>query len=110
MAVLKSPAEIALQLQSKMNALQAENKLLKKKIEKMENTHLNISDRIDNFIDLWYEENKDLVDIGEVTIGGRFKVDLIPDELEKRLYSKMLKITYAFISRGIQSELSSLSN
>ena len=60
-----------------------------------------LSSNIDEFVEKWYEENRDLVDIGEVEICGKYKIDLIPDELEKRLYGKMIKIVLAFLARGI---------
>jgi FtsZ-binding cell division protein ZapB len=60
-----------------------------------------LSRNIDEFVEKWYEENRDLVDIGEVEICGKYKIDLIPDELEKRLYGKMIKIVLAFLARGI---------
>ena len=60
-----------------------------------------LSRNIDEFVEKWYGENRDLVDIGEVEICGKYKIDLIPDELEKRLYGKMIKIVLAFLARGI---------
>jgi len=81
----------------KVEELSRENKKLNEKISYLEsNQHMN--DKIDKFVEDWFEKNKDTVDIGEVTICGRYKVDLIPDELEKRIYSKMLKIVHAFFA------------
>ena len=101
MAQFKNADERALDLQAKLSALQAENKNLRKKIENIELVKNNASERIEQFVERWYEENKDLVDLGEIEICGRYKVDLIPDEMEKRIYSKMLKIVYAFLARGM---------
>ena len=70
-------------------------------LEDIEIVRTNASDRIEKFVEKWYEENKDLVDLGKIEICGRYKVDLIPDEMEKRIYAKMLKIVYAFLGRGI---------
>lgn len=81
----------------KVEELTEENKKLTQRINYLESekfTH----DKIDRFVDEWFEKNKDSVDIGEVTICGRYKVDLIPDEMEKRIYSKMLKIVSAYYS------------
>lgn len=100
-AQLKSTSEFALEMQAKLSTLQAENKKLRAKLDNLEKTKTDAVLRIDNFVEEWYNENKDLVDIGEVQICGRYKVDLIPDELEKRLYAKMLKIVYAFLARGM---------
>ena len=101
MAQFKNPDERALDLQAKISALQLENKNLRKKIENIEVVKNNASDKIEQFVEKWYEENKDLVDLGEIEICGRYKVDLIPDDMEKRIYAKMLKIVYAFLARGI---------
>ena len=81
----------------KVDDLTTENKKLTDRIKYLESSqHMN--DRIDKFVEEWFEKNKDTVDIGEVTICGRYKVDLIPDEMEKRIYSKMLKIVSAFFT------------
>lgn len=101
MAQFKNADERALDLQAKLSALQAENKNLRNKIENIELVKNNACERIEQFVEKWYEENKDLVDLGEIEICGRYKVDLIPDEMEKRIYSKMLKIVYAFLARGM---------
>ena len=101
MAQFKNADERALDLQAKISALQLENKNLRKKIENIEVVKNNASDKIEQFVEKWYEENKDLVDLGEIEICGRYKVDLIPDEMEKRIYAKMLKIVYAFLARGM---------
>lgn len=98
---MKTTSQFALEMQAKMSALQSENKLLKIKLKSYEESNARANFAIDEFVEKWYEENKDLVDIGEVQICGSYKVDLIPDEIEKRIYSKMLKIIYAFVSKGI---------
>ena len=48
-------------------------------------------DRVDDFVDNWFEANKDDVDIGNIKVGP-FQVDLLPDEMEKHIYKKALKI------------------
>lgn len=70
--------------------------LLKNRINYLENEIKNLKnkklvDKIDNFVDTWFEANKDDVDIGNVEIGP-FKIDLLPDEMEKHIYKKSLKI------------------
>tara|TARA_Y100000768_G_scaffold388563_1_gene385249 strand:- start:5336 stop:5653 length:318 start_codon:yes stop_codon:yes gene_type:complete len=70
--------------------------LLKNRINHLENEIKNLKnkklvDKIDNFVDTWFEANKDDVDIGNVEIGP-FKIDLLPDEMEKHIYKKSLKI------------------
>tara|TARA_A100001015_G_C14924964_1_gene685934 strand:+ start:62 stop:349 length:288 start_codon:yes stop_codon:yes gene_type:complete len=84
-----------------LDMLKKENAELKEKLMYVEKSKKVASARIDAFVDEWYEENKDLVDIGEIKICGSYKVDLIPDELEKRIYSKMLKIVHSFLARDM---------
>ena len=79
----------------KIEELTKQNKTLTQRIAYLESNQC-VHDKIDKFVDDWYEKNKDSVDIGEVTICGRYKVDLIPDEMEKRIYSKMLKLVSAY--------------
>lgn len=80
--------------------LALENEVLREKIKRLEQAN-NMDKKIDDFVDKWFEENKDMVDIGEIEICGRYKIDIIPDELEKAIYKKVLKILIAFIARGI---------
>ena len=62
MAQFKNADERALDLQAKLSALQAENKNLRNKIENIELVRNNACERIEQFVEKWYEENKDLVD------------------------------------------------
>ena len=66
------------------------------KLEK-DNKGLSTSEYIDNYIDNWFEKNKEDVDIGEIKIAG-FKVDLLPDKVEKHIYKKILKILLTLLS------------
>ena len=68
-------------------ALLLENQILK---EKLENSEKEWVEHIDLFVEKWYEENKDNIDIGVVNLGF-FKVDILPDYIEKHLYKKVLK-------------------
>tara|TARA_X000000950_G_scaffold285863_1_gene392969 strand:- start:1586 stop:1945 length:360 start_codon:yes stop_codon:yes gene_type:complete len=54
--------------------------------------------KIDNYIDDWFDKNKDAVDIGVIQIMGKMKVDILPDELEKHIYKKTLKILFSLIT------------
>ena len=76
------------ELEKKIKNLQNKLKLLKDK---------KFYDYIDDYIDKWYDNNKEEVDLGIVKICGIFKVDLIPDELEKHMYKKIFKIIYSLI-------------
>lgn len=57
----------------------------------------NIYEFIDNFIDNWFEKNKENVDIGVIDIGGVFKVDVLPDSIEKHIYKKVFKIMFSML-------------
>tara|TARA_B100001996_G_scaffold187008_1_gene143047 strand:+ start:612 stop:995 length:384 start_codon:yes stop_codon:yes gene_type:complete len=75
-------------------ALLLENQILK---EKLKNSEKEWVDHIDIFVEKWYEENKDNIDIGVVNLGF-FKVDILPDYIEKHLYKKVLKILYSYLT------------
>tara|TARA_B100000902_G_scaffold400038_1_gene474894 strand:- start:12546 stop:12926 length:381 start_codon:yes stop_codon:yes gene_type:complete len=75
-------------------ALMLENKILK---EKLDNSQKEWVDHIDTFVEKWYEENKDNIDIGVVNL-GLFKIDILPDYIEKHLYKKILKILYSYLT------------
>jgi len=62
---------------------------LEKEIKTLKNKKM--VDKIDDFVDNWFEDNKDDVDIGNIKVGP-FQVDLLPDEMEKHIYKKSLKI------------------
>jgi len=79
-------------LSSKVKALENKLELLEKK---------KWSEYIDEYIDIWFEENKEEVDIGRVKIGGMFEVDLLPDELEKQIYKKVFKILYSLLKQKL---------
>ena len=79
-------------LSSKVKALETKLELLEKK---------KWSEYIDEYIDTWFEENKEEVDIGRVKIGGMFQVDLLPDELEKQIYKKVFKILYSLLKQKL---------
>ena len=82
---------------AKQRKLEFENKALKEKLE--------LADRewarnVDAFVDTWFEENKDDVDIGVIDFRF-FKLDLFPDYLEKHIYKKVIKIVYSFMMSAI---------
>ena len=79
-------------LSSKVKDLENKLELLEKK---------KWSEYIDEYIDTWFEENKEEVDIGRVRIGGMFEVDLLPDELEKQIYKKVFKILYSLLKQKL---------
>ena len=54
------------------------------------------NEKIDSFVDNWFEKNKDQVDIGHTNILG-FPVDLLPNHIEKHIYKKTLKILFSLV-------------
>ena len=54
------------------------------------------TDKIDTFVETWYETNKETVDIGVINFKF-FKVDVFPDFIEKHIYKKILKILFSFV-------------
>lgn len=81
---------------SKVNELTNEIKTLKEKLFAIENNSW--GEYIDNYVDKWYEVNKKDVDIGVVNVGGLFNIDLLPDNVEKYLYKKVLKIVFSMVA------------
>ena len=74
-------------------------KQLEERIEKLEYELKTIQEKkwhqyVDEFVDKWYETNKDQVDIGNVSVGP-FSIDVMPDKLEKHIYKKTLKIMFS---------------
>ena len=59
------------------------------------------SSYIDEYIDTWYEENKDEVDIGVIKLFGMFSLDVMPDELEKHIYKKVFKIMFSLLKHKL---------
>ena len=78
----KTEEEHVILLKNRITQLEKEIKTLKNK---------KLVDKIDDFVDNWFEANKDDVDIGNIKVGP-FQVDLLPDEMEKHIYKKALKI------------------
>jgi len=62
---------------------------------------ITIDNKIDKFVEEWYEKNKESIDIGEIEIAG-FKFDLMPDNLEMYIYKKCLKICFAFMMNVVE--------
>tara|TARA_Y100000389_G_C17438850_1_gene507294 strand:- start:1119 stop:1439 length:321 start_codon:yes stop_codon:yes gene_type:complete len=85
------------ELNKKINELRQENKVLRHRLLDHENKW---STNIDKFVDEWYEENKDNVDIGVIDF-KLFKIDVFPDYLEKHIYKKILKILYSFLTTSL---------
>lgn len=58
---------------------------------------------IDDFVEKWYNENNEQVDIGLIKCGP-FTVDVMPDYVEKELYKKSFKIMFSLLKDLTNSE------
>ena len=75
----------------KMKKLESRIKELEKQLQEVHEKKWH--HYVDEFIDNWYEKNKEQVDIGKTKLGP-FTIDLMPDDLEKNLYKKTFKIMF----------------
>ena len=78
-----------------------ENELLMERLNESDNQW---AKNIDVFVEKWFEENRDNIDIGVINF-GLFKVDIFPDYLEKHIYKKVIKIVYSFIQAAIAPKI-----
>jgi len=67
-----------------------------KKISEYEKKKNNYSNFVDNYVEDWFEKNKEDVDIGKINI-GMFEIDILPDYIEKYIYKKILRILFSII-------------
>ena len=88
---------------SKYNNLLKENKILKEKIKELENNSL--SNKIDNFVDEWFDKNNDDIDIGRIgafnVFGKEYEIDIMPDVMEKAIYKKSIKIMVSLLCKTL---------
>ena len=73
-------------------------KLLEKNVNEVENKW---SENIDSFVDQWYAENNETIDIGILDF-KLFKIDIFPDYLEKYIYKKIIKIMFSFLKHSLR--------
>ena len=88
------PKDNEVLLQEEITALKEELKFLKEK---------RAYDYVDDFVEEWFEKNKDDVDIGNVKVGP-FEVDLLPDEMEKHIYKKTMRILLTVLGEFINKQ------
>lgn len=84
-------------LLEKQKELESENRLLREKLSKADNEW---STNIDAFVEQWYNENREDIDIGVIDLKF-FKIDVMPDYLEKHIYKKVLKIVFSFLNSSL---------
>jgi hypothetical protein len=82
-----------------------ENLSLKKTIKNLQEKSLN--NKIDNFVDKWFEKNNDDVDIGRVCMfnvfGKEYEIDILPDVMEKAIYKKCIKIIISLMNTSLSN-------
>ena len=113
------------ELLNKIDTLQNQIKSLNNKIEELEQKpkidNKKKLQSIDEFVDNWYNENKD-VDIGIINLPLVGDVDMLPDKIEKHIYKKSLlimstlledmlqNISFTILDKEIKIDLSKKSN
>ena len=95
-------------MESNYDKLLEENRQLKENISiiqeeiKKLNMKNDWSSFIDEKVDAWYEKFNDDIDIGRVSVfeilGRKFEIDVLPDEVEKAIYKKCIKIIVSILS------------
>ena len=79
-----------------------ENKVLKEKIKILQDERKSWAQLIDQKVDNWFEKYKDDVDIGRISVfefmGQKCEIDVLPDEMEKALYKKCIKIIFSMLA------------
>ena len=82
------------------NELLKENNSLKESIKIMKEKQLN--EQVDNFVDEWFDKYNDEVDIGKIAMfnvfGKEYEIDILPDNMEKAIYKKCIKIMITLLS------------
>ena len=94
------------ELLNKIDILQNQIKSLNNKIEELEQKpkidNTKKLQSIDEFVDNWYNENKD-VDIGIINLPLVGDVDMLPDKIEKHIYKKSLLIMSTLLEDMLQN-------
>ncbi len=100
------PKEVKKNTNEKIEKKQLTKEELEKKIEGLEKKLKLLEEKqwsnyIDEYIDTWYEENKDEVDIGRIKLFNLIPIDVMPDELEKHIYKKVFKIMFSLLKHKL---------
>ena len=82
-----------------------ENASLKEAIKNMQEKSLN--NKIDNFVDKWFEKHNEDLDIGRICMfnvfGKEYEIDILPDIMEKAIYKKCIKIIISLMSTSLST-------
>ena len=88
------------------DSLLKENESLKETIRNLQCSDLN--EKIDSFVDNWFEKHKDDIDIGRMCLlnvfGKEYEIDILPDIMEKAIYKKCIKIIISLMSSSLAIE------
>ena len=88
------------------DSLLKENESLKETIRNLQSSDLN--EKIDSFVDNWFEKHKDDIDIGRMCLlnvfGKEYEIDILPDIMEKAIYKKCIKIIISLMSSSLAIE------
>ena len=88
------------------DSLLKENNALKETIRNLQCSDLN--EKIDSFVDNWFEKHKDDIDIGRMCLlnvfGKEYEIDILPDIMEKAIYKKCIKIIISLMSSSLAIE------
>jgi len=88
------------------DSLLKENDALKETIRNLQCTDLN--EKIDSFVDKWFEKHNDDIDIGRMCLlnvfGKEYEIDILPDIMEKAIYKKCIKIIISLMSSSLAIE------
>jgi len=72
---------------------------LKLEIDRLKQNDMNIDDRIDNHVDMWFETNNIENDLVGIKVLG-FRVIFFTKEFERNIYKKILKIVTSFFFKN----------
>ena len=79
-----------------------ENKVLKEQLALLKEEKKSWGENVDKKVDNWFEKHKEDVDIGRISVfqvfGQKYEIDILPDEMEKAIYKKCIKIMLSMIS------------
>lgn len=87
-------------------SLQQENERLKARLVALEEANSKTwAEKIDSMVDNWYDKYNDDIDIGRISVfemmGKKYEIDVLPDEMEKAIYKKCVKIVFSILKETV---------
>ena len=100
------PKEVKKNTNEKIEKIELTKEELEKKVKDLEKKIKLLEEKqwsnyIDDYIETWYEENKEEVDIGRIKLFNLMPIDVMPDELEKHIYKKVFKIMFSLLKHKL---------